>query len=93
MMPVLAAAAKGMEMDPLLLMVPATFAASFAFMLPSATGPNAIVFASGQVTIPQMFWAGIGLDLIGVGVLTLLIYLIGVPIFGISLTSLPVWAQ
>jgi len=93
MMPVLAAAAKGMEIDPLLFMVPATFAASFAFMLPSATGPNAIVFASGYVTIPQMFWAGIGLDLIGVGVLTLLIYLIGVPVFGISLTSLPVWAQ
>ena len=82
-----------MEIDPLLLMVPATFAASFAFMLPSATGPNAIVFASGYVTIPQMFWAGIGLDLIGVVVLTLLIYLVGVPVFGISLTSLPVWAQ
>ena len=74
-------------------MLPATFAASFAFMLPSATGPNAIIFASGHVTIPQMFWAGLGLDLIGVVTLTLLVYLIGVPVFGISLTSLPTWAR
>ena len=79
-------------MDPLLLMLPATFAASCAFMLPTATAPNAIIFASGHVSLPQMFLAGIGLNVLGVVVLTALLYLIGVPVFGISLTGPPDWA-
>jgi sodium-dependent dicarboxylate transporter 2/3/5 len=94
MMPVLAATAQAMNLDPLLLMVPATFAASVCnFMLPSATGPNAIVFASGHVTIPQMVKAGIGLDLLGALVLTILIYFLGIPAFGISIDGFPAWAR
>ncbi|MGH7966343.1 MAG: SLC13 family permease, partial [Candidatus Binatia bacterium] len=94
MMPVLAATATGMQVDPLLLMVPATFAASICnFMLPSATGPNAIVFASGYITIPQMFRAGIGLDVIGILVVTAFIYLLGIPVFGIALDGSPPWAR
>src|SRR6185369_4846244 len=94
MMPVLAATAQAMRIDPLLLMVPATFAATVCnFMLPSATGPNAIVFATGHVTVPQMVRAGIGLDLIGAAVLTILIYFLGIPVFGVSLSGLPPWAQ
>ena len=90
-MPVLAAAATGMKIDPLLLMIPATFAASFAFMLPTATAPNAIVFASRRITLPQMFWVGIGLNIIGVLILPVLLYLIGVPVFGISFSGQPSW--
>jgi len=94
MMPVLAATAQAMQMDPLLLMIPATFAASVCnFMLPSATGPNAIVFASGHVTVPQMVRAGIVLDLLCSVLLTALIYVIGIGVFGISLGSLPPWAK
>ena len=94
MMPILAATAPAMGMDPLLLMVPATFAASICnFMLPSATGPNAIVFTSGHVTVPQMVRAGIGLDLIGALFLTILVYLVGVFVFGISLDTSPPWAH
>lgn len=94
MLPVLAATAQAMHLDPLLLMVPATFAASICnFMLPSATGPNAIVFASGHITVPQMVRAGIGLDLIGALMLTILVYLIGIPVFGVSLDGLPPWAR
>jgi sodium-dependent dicarboxylate transporter 2/3/5 len=94
MLPILAATAQAMRLDPLLLMVPATFAASVCnFMLPAATGPNAIVFASGHITVPQMVKAGIGLDLLGAMILTLLIYLFGIPVFGVSLSSLPAWAQ
>jgi solute carrier family 13 (sodium-dependent dicarboxylate transporter), member 2/3/5 len=93
MMPILAATAPALSMDPLLLMVPATFAASICnFMLPSATGPNAIVFTSGHVTVPQMVRAGIGLDLIGALFLTILVYLVGVFVFGISLDTSPPWA-
>ncbi|MGE0823991.1 MAG: DASS family sodium-coupled anion symporter [Candidatus Binatia bacterium] len=91
MMPVLAATATGMKIDPLLLMIPATFAASFAFMLPTATAPNAIVFASRRVTLPQMFWIGLGLNIVGVLVLPILLYLIGVPVFGISVSEQPSW--
>ena len=90
-MPVLAATATGLEIDPLLLMIPATFAASFAFMLPTATAPNAIIFASGAVTLPQMFWAGFGLNILSILILTGLLYVIGVPAFGIELDSLPDW--
>ena len=91
-MPVLAATATGLEVDPLLLMIPATFAASFAFMLPTATAPNAIIFASGHVTLPQMFGAGFGLNILSILILTGLLYVIGVPAFGIGLDSLPDWA-
>jgi sodium-dependent dicarboxylate transporter 2/3/5 len=94
MMPVLAATAQAMQMDPLLLMIPATFAASVCnFMLPSATGPNAIVFASGHVTVPQMVRVGIVLDLLCSVLLTVLIYALGITVFGISLSSLPSWAK
>ncbi len=91
MMPILAATATGMNIDPLLLMIPATFAASFAFMLPTATAPNAIVFASQRVSLPQMFRVGLGLNLIGILVLPILLYLIGVPVFDISLSGQPSW--
>jgi sodium-dependent dicarboxylate transporter 2/3/5 len=94
MMPILAATAQAMQMDPLLLMIPATFAASVCnFMLPSATGPNAIVFASGHVTVPQMVRAGIMLDVLGTLLLTILVYTIGLTIFGITLDGLPSWAK
>lgn len=91
MMPILAATATGMSIDPLLLMIPATFAASFAFMLPTATAPNAIVFASRRISLPQMFWAGLGLNLLGVLILPVLLYLLGVPVFDIALSGQPNW--
>ena len=63
-LPVLASVAGGLGRDPLLLLVPATLAASCAFMLPVATPPNAIVFGSGHISIPQMARAGVVLNLI-----------------------------
>ncbi len=64
--PILFGVAIGMEMEPLLLIVPATLAASCAFMLPVATPPNAIVFGSGAVSIRTMIRAGVGLNLLGI---------------------------
>ena len=63
-MPILAATALGLGIPPLPLMAVGAIATSCAFMMPVGTPPNAIVFGSGQVTIPQMARAGIWLNLI-----------------------------
>ena len=63
-LPLMGALAVAMEQAPTLLMIPAAIAASYAFMLPVATPPNAIVFGGGHVTIPQMAKAGIWMNLI-----------------------------
>jgi len=75
LLPVLAAAAIAAEIEPKLIMVPATISASFAFMLPVATGPNAIVFSSGQLTVRDMAREGLALNLIGVVVVSVICYL------------------
>ena len=69
-LPVMGAAAVVAGFHPLTLMLPATLSASFAFMLPVATPPNAIVFGSGWVTIPTMSRAGFALNLIGAALIT-----------------------
>ena len=75
MLPILAATALAAAIDPRLIMVPATISASFAFMLPVATPPNAIVFGSTELTIDQMAKEGFVLNLLGVVVVTAICYL------------------
>ena len=65
LLPVLAAVALAVELDPLWLMVPAAMSASCAFMLPVATAPNAVVFGSGELPIQRMVREGFVLNLIG----------------------------
>ncbi|MDO6693179.1 DASS family sodium-coupled anion symporter [Aliiglaciecola sp. 3_MG-2023] len=69
-LPVVAAVALELGVSPLLLCIPITLAASCAFMLPVATPPNAIVFASGVITIPQMVRAGVMLNIVGLVLLS-----------------------
>ena len=76
LMPVLAAAGVGAAIDPRLLMVPAAMSASCAFMLPVATGPNAVIFASGLVPIRAMVREGFGLNLIGAAVISAVCYFV-----------------
>ena len=76
LMPILAAAAIGADMDPRLLMVPAAMSASCAFMLPVATGPNAVIFSSGQVPIRTMVREGLMLNLLGAVVITTITYIV-----------------
>jgi sodium-dependent dicarboxylate transporter 2/3/5 len=75
-LPVLAATAITTNIDPLLLMVPATLAASCAFMLPVATAPNAIVVGSGEVDQATMVRAGIKLNLLGTIPITAVVMLL-----------------
>ena len=70
MLPILAAAALGANLDPTLLMVPAAMSASCAFMLPVATAPNTIMFSTGYFTTRTMAKEGFILNLIGVAVIS-----------------------
>lgn len=74
LMPILATAAVAAEVEPRILMVPAAISASFAFMLPVATPPNAIIFASGKFTVREMAREGFVLNLIGVPVTAFICY-------------------
>lgn len=69
LVPILAAIAPSIGLHPYLLIFPATFAASCAFMLPVATPPNAIVFGTGRITGGQMARAGLGLNLAAIGII------------------------
>jgi len=92
-LPILAALASAITVNPLLLMIPATLSASCAFMLPVATPPNAIVFGTGEVRMQDMVRVGIIMNLIGIVLITATIYLLGVHVFGIDLSAMPAWAQ
>ena len=70
LLPILAATAIVTAIDPRLVMIPATISASFAFMLPVATPPNAIVFGNGALTVKDMMRQGMVLNLFGVVVVT-----------------------
>lgn len=69
LIPILASIAPGLGLAPMALAVPATLAASCAFMMPVATPPNAIVFGSGRITIRQMIRAGVWLNLVGIAII------------------------
>ncbi len=71
LLPVMGAIAIQAGVPPIMLTVPITIAASCAFMLPVATPPNAIVFSTGAISIPQMVRAGILLNIIGIIIVSL----------------------
>ncbi|MFS8617872.1 MAG: DASS family sodium-coupled anion symporter [Solitalea sp.] len=71
MVPLSGSIATGLNLHPLLLAAPVTLAASAAFMLPMGTPPNAIVFASGHISIRQMVKAGFFLNLLAILLISL----------------------
>lgn len=83
-LPILASVAVAAGLHPLMLMVPATLSASCAFMMPVATPPNAIIFGSNRIRIPEMARIGIVLNLIGAAVITGLFLLLGPLVFDLS---------
>ncbi len=93
LLPVLSGLALGLGENPLLLCVPAALAASCAFMLPPATPPNAVVFGSGHVSIPQMARAGVFLNFTCIAVLTVAAYAGVMAVFEITAGVVPDWAR
>jgi len=82
-LPIMASVASAIHASPLLLMIPATLAASFAFMLPVATPPNAVVFGTRRLKVYQMARIGFIMNFIGIGLILAAIYLLGKPVLGI----------
>jgi len=82
MLPIVAALAPALGVPPAMLLIPVTMAASLAFMMPVGTPPNAIVFGTGLVTIPDMIRAGVLLNLAGIVVNTALAFLLVGPMLG-----------
>jgi sodium-dependent dicarboxylate transporter 2/3/5 len=74
LLPVLAPLAASIEIDPFILLIACTTAASCAFMLPVATPPNAVVFGSGYLKIPDMVKAGFWMNMISILILSIAVY-------------------
>jgi len=92
LVPIMGSAAIAMGVHPFATIVAACVAASYAFMLPVATPPNAVVFGSGCVTIKQMAKAGVWLNIIGTILITGFVVYILPALWGVDLTTVPSWA-
>lgn len=92
-LPILASVAIGLGQNPLLLAIPAALGASCAFMLPVATPPNAIVYGSGKISIPEMSKAGLWLNFLFIILLSMATFTVIQYAFGISIDVLPAWAK
>lgn len=87
LMPLMGALAAALGQNPLFLMLPVALATSLGFMLPVATPPNALALASDKVTVGQMAWAGLLLNLAGLLFIIIALYLLGFPAFSIGINS------
>jgi sodium-dependent dicarboxylate transporter 2/3/5 len=92
LLPLVASVAQAIDINPLLLMLPVTLSASMAFMMPIATPPNAIVFASGLLKIQDMIKTGLIINLIAIILITALTYLWGMQLFSINEAIAPEWS-
>lgn len=93
LLPILAGLAVSIEVNPLLFMLPATFAASLAFMLPVATPPNAIVFGTNKLQIRDMIRTGFLINIISVIIISIWIFYLAPYFFGMNFLDFPQWAK
>ncbi|MBN3323745.1 S13A1 protein, partial [Atractosteus spatula] len=89
-LPILSPLAEAININPLYILIPTTLSTSFAFLLPVANPPNAIVFAYGHLKVMDMVKAGLGVNIIGILVVILAITTWGDPMFNLS--QYPTWA-
>lgn len=92
-LPIMGALALGIGENPLLFLVPIAIGASCAFMLPVATPPNAVVYGSGVMSIPEMAKAGFVLNIIFTLLIALLTYTLIALVLGIDIGVVPDWAM
>jgi sodium-dependent dicarboxylate transporter 2/3/5 len=92
-LPIAGATAVSLGQNPLLFLIPVALAANCSFMLPVGTPPNAIVFGSGLVSLPQMARAGFLLNVLLVPVIVGLVLLLGPVVFDVRLGVVPAWAR
>ena len=90
-LPVMASVSVALGIHPFLLMIVATLSSSMAFMLPVATPPNTIIFASNRLKISDMIKAGFVLNLMSIILVSILIYLLGNILFDFN--TFPAWAK
>ncbi|OGU72826.1 MAG: sodium:dicarboxylate symporter [Ignavibacteria bacterium RBG_16_34_14] len=90
-LPIAASLSVALGIHPLLLMIIATISSSMAFMLPVATPPNTIVFASERLKIANMVKAGFAVNIMGVILVTIIVWFLGNILFDFS--SFPDWAK
>ncbi|XP_047276710.1 solute carrier family 13 member 1 isoform X3 [Homo sapiens] len=89
-LPILSPLAEAIHVNPLYILIPSTLCTSFAFLLPVANPPNAIVFSYGHLKVIDMVKAGLGVNIVGVAVVMLGICTWIVPMF--DLYTYPSWA-
>ncbi|MFP7171293.1 DASS family sodium-coupled anion symporter [Terribacillus sp. FSL K6-0262] len=88
-LPVMASLALALDVHPYAIMVPAAMAANCAFMLPVGTPPNAIIFASGKITIAEMVKTGFTLNIFTLILLILGVFALVGPLWGLDLNVYP----
>ena len=93
LLPIVAALAVAIDVNPLFLMIPVTLSCSFAFMLPVATPPNALIFGTNRVRVMDMVRTGFFFNIIGVLLVTIFMMMWGQTVFDINLNDMPAWAH
>ncbi|GAB1290594.1 Solute carrier family 13 member 1 [Apodemus speciosus] len=88
--PILTPLAEAIHVNPLQILLPSTLCTSFAFLLPVANPPNAIVFSYGHLRVIDMVKAGLGVNILGVAVVMLGMFTWIEPMF--NLQEYPAWA-
>ena len=87
-LPIIGGVATGIGLDGpnvMILTIPAALAATCAFMLPVATPPNAIAYGSGYLKIADMIKGGFIIALVGLVLITITVFALAIPIFGLAL--------
>jgi sodium-dependent dicarboxylate transporter 2/3/5 len=92
MLPIISGLATEIRVNPLLIMIPITLAASMAFMFPIATPPNAIVFATGKLKMIHMIKTGFFINVFAIIIIAIMTMTWGTIIFDIDPTVFPDWA-
>ncbi|CAN8017047.1 unnamed protein product [Ixodes persulcatus] len=91
LLPVFAALAEDLQINPLLFMIPATIASNFAFLLPVGTPANAIVYEHARLKVSDMVLPGLLVKVITLMVTVAATYIIGDPVF--NMFSFPGWVS